>query len=58
MHLGPEQAVLAHQLLRAELYLPVHWGTFDLAMHGWTEPVESVLRAAEKKRAARLSAIT
>lgn len=49
VHLGPEQAVLAHQLLGAGLYIPVHWGTFDLAMHGWTEPVERVLNAAREK---------
>jgi hypothetical protein len=26
--------------------LPVHWGTFSLAYHGWTEPAERVLAAA------------
>lgn len=29
--------------------LPVHWGLFDLALHGWTEPIERVLAAAEKE---------
>ncbi len=48
VHLGPEQAVLAHQLLRGKVMLPVHWGLFDLSLHGWTEPVERVLVAAEK----------
>lgn len=51
-HMGPEQAVLAHQWLRGEVLLPVHWGLFDLAMHGWTEPVERVVVAA---RAANVS---
>ena len=46
-HLGPEQAVLAHQLVRGAVMLPVHWGLFDLAYHGWTEPIERVLVAAE-----------
>ena len=27
--------------------LPVHWAGFDLALHGWTEPIERVLVAAE-----------
>lgn len=45
-HLGPEQAVLAHQWVRGRLMLPVHWGLFDLAFHGWTEPAERVLAAA------------
>jgi L-ascorbate metabolism protein UlaG (beta-lactamase superfamily) len=45
-HIGPEQAVLAHRLLRGRALLPVHWGLFTLALHGWTEPVERVLAAA------------
>ena len=46
VHLGPEQAVRAHQLVRGDVMLPVHWGLFDLAIHGWTEPIERVLVAA------------
>ncbi len=47
VHLGPEQAVIAHQLVRGKVMLPVHWGMFDLAPHNWTEPVERVIQAAE-----------
>ena len=46
-HIGPEQAVLAHQWVRGRVLLPVHWGLFTLAAHGWTEPIERVLAAAE-----------
>ncbi len=46
-HSGPEQAVEIHQMLRGELFLPIHWGLFNLASHGWTEPVERVLIAAD-----------
>jgi len=46
-HIGPEQAVQAHQLLRGRVMLPMHWGLFALAYHGWTEPIERVLAAAE-----------
>ncbi|PRQ05579.1 MBL fold metallo-hydrolase [Enhygromyxa salina] len=45
-HIGPEQAVRAHQMLRGEVMLPIHWGLFDLAYHGWTEPIERTLIAA------------
>ena len=45
-HLGPEQSVLAAQRVRAKALLPVHWGLFRLAHHGWTEPAERVLAAA------------
>ena len=48
VHIGPEQALHAHRLVRGDAFLPLHWGTFDLAMHGWTEPVERVLAAAER----------
>lgn len=47
-HIGPEQAVQAHQLLRGRVMLPVHWALFTLAYHGWTEPVERTLAAAER----------
>jgi L-ascorbate metabolism protein UlaG (beta-lactamase superfamily) len=49
VHLGPEQAVLAHRLVRGRVMLPVHWAGFDLAYHGWTEPVERVLAAADSQ---------
>lgn len=49
VHLGPEQAVRASRLVRGALMLPVHWATFDLALHGWTEPIERVLVAAGKE---------
>jgi L-ascorbate metabolism protein UlaG (beta-lactamase superfamily) len=47
-HIGPEQAVAAHGMLRGRLLVPVHWGLFALAYHGWTEPVERVLAAARQ----------
>ncbi len=46
-HLGPEQAVRAHQMLQGRTLLPIHWGLFNLAYHGWTEPIERVLVAAD-----------
>ena len=48
LHIGPEQAIEARVALGSGLFIPVHWGTFNLAMHAWTEPVERVLVAAEK----------
>jgi L-ascorbate metabolism protein UlaG (beta-lactamase superfamily) len=46
VHLGPEQALQAHAMVRGGVLFPVHWGTFDLALHAWTEPMERVLVAA------------
>ena len=47
IHMGPEQAVQAVQDARGGLLIPVHWGTFNLAFHGWTEPAERVWQAAQ-----------
>jgi L-ascorbate metabolism protein UlaG (beta-lactamase superfamily) len=47
-HIGPEQAVTAHRMVKGKVLLPVHWGLFTLAMHGWTEPIERVLAEAGK----------
>jgi L-ascorbate metabolism protein UlaG (beta-lactamase superfamily) len=48
IHLGPENALRAAALLGGARFLPVHWGTFNLAMHAWDEPAEMlVARAAE-----------
>jgi L-ascorbate metabolism protein UlaG (beta-lactamase superfamily) len=55
VHLGPEQAILAHQAVRAGVLVPVHWGTFDLALHSWIEPIERTLEAA---RAAGVRVVT
>lgn len=48
IHLNPEEAVEAHQDLRGGLMLPIHWGTFNLAFHAWTEPAERLLEAARR----------
>ncbi len=47
-HMGPEQAVAAHQMVRGRVLLPIHWGLFTLAFHGWTEPCERALAAAQQ----------
>ena len=48
IHLGPENAVKAHRMLKGKILLPVHWGTFRLALHGWTEPAEDIITYAGK----------
>ena len=39
IHINGIQAVEANQLLKGRRMLPVHWLTFDLALHPWEEPV-------------------
>jgi len=32
----------AYELLGGGAFLPVHWGTFSLALHAWDEPAETL----------------
>jgi L-ascorbate metabolism protein UlaG (beta-lactamase superfamily) len=48
IHLGPENALKALALLGGGTFLPVHWGTFSLAMHTWDEPAETLLVSGPK----------
>ncbi|WP_218827667.1 MBL fold metallo-hydrolase [Rubricoccus marinus] len=48
VHLGPEQAIAVHRMVRGRVMMPVHWAMFDLSVHGWTEPAERVRAAAEQ----------
>jgi L-ascorbate metabolism protein UlaG (beta-lactamase superfamily) len=43
IHLGPVNAMRAFEMLGGGALLPIHWGTFDLALHPWKEPVETLL---------------
>ncbi len=47
IHLGPNNAFDAAMMVRAKRVMPVHWGTFQLALHGWDEPVETLTLLAQ-----------
>lgn len=47
IHLGPANALKAFEMLGGGTLLPVHWGTFDLALHPWVEPIETLLSLAK-----------
>lgn len=49
VHMHPEQTVQAHQDLRGQWLIPIHNGTFDLAMHVWDEPFERVLEVGVER---------
>jgi L-ascorbate metabolism protein UlaG (beta-lactamase superfamily) len=42
VHMQPEQSLQAHLDLKGRWLLPVHNGTFDLALHPWQEPFERI----------------
>ena len=48
IHLGPHNALEALRLLGGGAFLPVHWGTFSLAMHAWDQPAEALLELGPK----------
>lgn len=47
MHMTPEEAVRTQQDLGGGLLLPVHWATFTLAAHPWSEPVDRLWNEAK-----------
>ncbi len=49
IHLGPENALKAHEFLGGGAFLPVHWGTFSLAMHAWNQPAEVLIEQGAKR---------
>ncbi|MGI4830234.1 MAG: MBL fold metallo-hydrolase [Janthinobacterium lividum] len=53
IHLGPDGAAEAYRRLggpeKAGPLLPVHWGLFNLALHGWREPIERLTSIAAQE---------
>ncbi len=50
IHMGPEGAVRSFRAMGGNgLLMPIHWGLFDLALHGWRQPIESVFAANDLK---------
>ena len=47
VHMQPEQTLQAHLDLRGRTLLPIHNGTFDLALHAWDEPYERITALAQ-----------
>jgi L-ascorbate metabolism protein UlaG (beta-lactamase superfamily) len=49
IHLGPLGALDAFPKLHAARLLPIHWSTFELALHSWSEPAETLYVNAKKR---------
>ena len=49
IHTSPEEAVQAHLDIKAKKLLPVHWGTFNMAFHSYTEPIERLFNYAKMR---------
>ncbi len=49
VHMQPEETLQAHLDLRGRWLLPIHNGTFDLALHAWEDPFERIAALAAAK---------
>lgn len=49
VHMMPEESMQAHIDLQGKLMVPVHNSTFDLALHAWYEPLQSINQLALKR---------
>ncbi|MGH3449930.1 MAG: MBL fold metallo-hydrolase [Haloechinothrix sp.] len=47
IHMTPEEGVAVHRDVAGGLLVPVHWGTFNLALHPWAEPADRVWAEAK-----------
>ncbi|MCC2955108.1 MBL fold metallo-hydrolase [Massilia sp. IC2-477] len=49
VHMQPEETLQAFLDLKGKWLLPVHNGTFDLALHRWQDPLERIAALAAEK---------
>jgi len=49
IHMGPDHASNAHIALKGKIMMPIHWGTFNLALHDWYEPIEKLVTYSHEK---------
>ncbi|CAN7146547.1 MBL fold metallo-hydrolase [Acidovorax sp. LjRoot194] len=48
VHMQPEESLQAHLDVKGHHLMPIHNGTFDLAMHVWTDPFDRITALADK----------
>jgi L-ascorbate metabolism protein UlaG (beta-lactamase superfamily) len=50
IHMGPTGAINTFRAVGGSgLLMPIHWGLFDLAIHPWAEPIETVFTVDDLK---------
>lgn len=47
IHMIPEDSINVHLDVKGRQLLPVHWATFNLAIHDWDEPIHRTLAAVK-----------
>lgn len=48
IHMMPEETAIAAKDVKAKTMMPIHWGSFSLAMHAWTDPIVRVKNKADE----------
>ncbi len=48
IHMMPNETAIANQDLQGKYMLPLHWGTFNLSLHSWTDPIDKLLEHSAK----------
>ena len=52
IHLGPDGAARAYEamggLAKVGPLMPIHWGLFNLALHGWRQPIDQLEEVASR----------
>ena len=48
-HMFPEESLRAHQEVKGEVMMLMHWGAFSLAPHAWDDPIIRAVKGAEEK---------
>lgn len=49
IHMMPNETIQAAIDLEAKVFVPIHWGMFDLSLHKWYEPIENSYSLAREK---------
>lgn len=57
VHLFPEETVQASIDVRAKNLYPIHWGTFNLALHNWFDPMVRAKLAATTRGVSLLTPV-
>jgi len=55
IHLGPDAAAELHREVGGRVLMPIHWGSFNLALHAWDQPILRLMELAEQGELALLA---
>ncbi len=50
VHMMPEESAQAYFDLKAEQFVPIHWGMFNLSLHTWYQPALEISAQAKARR--------